>query len=134
MMKSSQKKGQNYIPFFQNTYPEMQRKTSSRQSGACAPGGQGGSGRAQHVRPQPPVGRGLQPHARAACVPPAPGGQGATAAHQSGTRAPSPRLAGGGPTVCQSGARAPGPRIHSFEFIFPEMQRKHIPRVNEYQS
>ena len=32
------KKGQNYIPFLQSTYPEMQRKTSSRQSGTCAAG------------------------------------------------------------------------------------------------
>ena len=46
MTKSSQKKGQNYIPFLQSTYPEMQRKTSSggqgappaRQSGAGTPG------------------------------------------------------------------------------------------------
>ena len=125
MMKSSQKKGQNYIPFFQNTYPEMQRKTSSRQSGACAPGPRWVGWlrpRAACASPAPSGRGGLQPHARAASVPPAPGGQGATAAHQSSTRAPSPRLAGGGPTVCQSGARAPGPRIPSFEFTYPEIK------------
>ena len=45
MMKSSQKMGQNYVPFLQSTYHEMLRKTSSgggapaaRQSGAHAPG------------------------------------------------------------------------------------------------
>ena len=26
MTKSSQEKGQNYVPFFESTYPEMQRK------------------------------------------------------------------------------------------------------------
>ena len=36
MTKSSQKKGQNYIPFLQSTYPEMQRKTSSGGQGAPA--------------------------------------------------------------------------------------------------
>ena len=94
----------------------MQRKTSSHQSGACAPGGQGG----------------FRPHARVARASPAPSGQGgAPAAHQSSARAPVGR---GAPAACQSGACAPGPRIPSFEFTYPEMQRKHIPRVNEYQS
>ena len=84
MPKSSQKKGQNYIPFLKSTYPEMQRKTSSRQSGARAPGQRwagGGSGRAPEwrVRPRPPV------------------GGGAPAVHQGGVRAPGPRLAGGAP-------------------------------------
>ena len=97
MTKSSQKKGQNYIPFLQSTYPEMQRKTSYRQSGACAPGprwvgwlrpraacaspapsGRGGSSRMPEQRPcpQPLVGRGLRLRIRAARVPPVPGWQG----------------------------------------------------------
>ena len=59
MTKSNQKKGQNYIPFFESTHPEMQRKTSSCQGG-------------------------LQLSARAARASPAPCGRGAPAARQSG--------------------------------------------------
>ena len=126
MTRSSQKKGQNYIPLFQNTYPEMQRKTSSRQSGACTPGPRwaGGLRPCARVARAFPAPSGGAPAARQSSVSaPAPGGQGATAAHQSSTHDPGPRLAVGGPAVCQSSVREPGPRIPSFEFTCPEMQK-----------
>ena len=49
-------------------------------------------------------------------------------------RAPQPQIGRGAPAAGQSGACALGPRIPFFEFTYPEMQRKHIPRVNGYQS
>ena len=82
-----------------------------------APGGQGGPGRVpeQSLHPLPPVGGGLRPHVRAALMPPAPGWQGGL---QQRARA----------------ARAPPAPDTFLESTYPEMQRKHIPRVNEYQS
>ena len=77
MMKSIQKKGQNYIPFLQSTYPEMQRKTSSGGQGAPA-AHQSGT-----CVPSPRWAGGLQPHARAA-------------------RDPGPQWAGGTPAACQN--------------------------------
>ena len=73
----------------------------------------GGSGGApeRRVRPRPPVGRG-----------------------NAGARDPGPRWAGGAPSVRQRGARAASPWIPFLEPTYPEMQRKHIPRVNECQS
>ena len=138
MTKSSQIKGLNYIPLLESTYPEMQRKTSlcqrgtrapgpwwaggakaTRQSGACVPGPRwlGGSSYAPERRmgPQPLVGR---------------LGSGRVLELRTYPRHP----VGGAPAARQSGARAPGPQIPFFEFTYPEMQRKHIPRVNEYQS
>ena len=107
---------------------------ASRQSGTRDPGPQWAGG--------------LQPHARAAPSPTAPSGQGGP-----GRRAyiPCPRSAGdsgraserrscsrhpvgrGAPAAHQSGAR-PWPPDTFSESTYPEMQRKHIPRVNEYQS
>ena len=88
--KVQSKKGQNYIPFLQSTYPEMQRKTSS--------GGQGGSGREpeQHVRPQPPVGGEASSHAPERRATPAPGGQGELRLRARPARAtPAPSGQGG---------------------------------------
>ena len=45
----------------------------------------------------------------------------------SGARDPAPGGQGGS-------ARAPQPADTFFESTHPEMQRKHIPRVNEYQT
>ena len=44
MTKSSEKKGQNYIPLLESTYPEMQRKYPCAREARVlpAPGGQGG--------------------------------------------------------------------------------------------
>ena len=53
--------------------------------------------------------------------------RGAPAVQQSGPRDPSPRWAGG------FGLCTPTPDTF-FKSTYPEMQRKHIPRVNEYQS
>ena len=91
-----------------------------RARAACpptAPGGQGGPSRAteQRLHPLPPVGGGLQPRIRAALVPLAPGWQGGLRPGATAARAP------------------PAPDTF-FESTYPEMQRKHIPRVNEYQS
>ena len=72
---------------------------------------------------------GLQPRARAARASPAAGGQGELRCARP--RSPVGR---GAPSVPQSGARPASPRIPFFEPTYPEMQRKHIPRVNEYQS
>ena len=76
--------------------------------------------------PNPQWAGGLQPRARAACVTPAPGGRGTPAARQSGAHAPGTRLAVGASAARRS-------RIPFFESTYNEMQRKHIPRVNEYQ-
>ena len=76
MTKSSQKKGQNYIPFLQSTYPEMERKTSS--------GGQGG----------------LRPRARVARLSPAPSGRGGLQPRTRAARDPGPRWAGGTLATC----------------------------------
>ena len=111
---------------------------AARQSGACIPGrrwawglqhctraahpptapsGQGGPGRApeQSLHLLPPVDGGLWPHVRAALVPPAPGWQGGSSS---------------APEQC---AR-PRPPDTFLESTYPEMQRKHIPRIKEYQS
>ena len=82
MTKSSQKKGQNYIPFLNLHTLKCKEK---------------------------------HPHARAARAPPAPGGQG-----------------GSGGTPERRSCTQPPDTF--FEFTYSEMQRKHIPRVNEYQS
>ena len=71
--------------------------------------------RAARATPGPGWAGGLQPLARAEITSPAPGGRG-----DSG-RAPERR------------ARSWPPDTF-FESSYPEMQRKHIPRVNEYQS
>ena len=67
--------------------------------------------------------------------------RGAPAARQSGACVPGHQWAGGTPARAtpapggQGGpGRAPQPPDTFFESIYPEMQRKHIPRVNEYQS
>ena len=67
--------------------------------------------------------------------------RGTPAARQSGACVPGPRWAGGlgsrdpGPWWTGGGSgRAPKPPDTFFESTYPEMQRKHIPRVNEYQS
>ena len=67
--------------------------------------------------------------------------RGAPAARQSGACVPGRRWAGGTPapvTLAPAGqggsARVPQPPDTFFESTYPEMQRKHIPRVNEYQS
>ena len=95
MTKSNQKKGLNYIPLLESTYPEMQRKTSLRQNRAC---------------PRPPVGRGLEPHARAVHVSPAHGGQGGYSRALEQRACPRPPVVGG-----------LEPRA-----ALLEMQRKHI--------
>ena len=69
----------------------------------------------QRLHPLPPVGGGLRPRIRAALVPLAPGWQGGSG------RAPQRH-------------ERPRPKDSFFESTYPEMQRKHIPRVNEYQS
>ena len=51
------------------------------------------------------VGRGLRPHARAACASLAPGGRGLQP-HASAARDPDPRWAGGTPAACQTSVRA----------------------------
>ena len=71
----------------------------------------------------------------------------APATRQSGARVPGRRLPGGTPAratpapggqgglrPCVREARAAIPRIPFFEPTYPEMQRKHILRVNEYQT
>ena len=81
-----------------------------------APGGQGGPGRTPEQS-----------------LHPLPGGRGTPAARQSGARAGAPGtwLAGG----LEQRARAARAPLDTFlESTYPEMQRKHIPRVNEYQS
>ena len=71
MTKSSQKKGQNCIPFLESTYPEMQRKTSTCQSGLCAPVCGGAPGWAEgHACPHP---LSLLVERAAACGPGCPG-------------------------------------------------------------
>ena len=75
--------------------------------------------------------------------------RGAPAARQSGECVPSPRWAGGlqprardrvlvvggeGSSGAPERRARPWPLDTFFEFIYPEKQRKHIPRVNEYQS
>ena len=67
--------------------------------------------------------------------------RGAPAARQNGTCFPGRWWAGGTPARAtqapggQGGSgRAPKPPDTFFESTYPEMQRKHIPRVNEYQS
>ena len=74
--------------------------------------------------------------------------KGAPATRQSGACVPGRRWAGGTPArattvpggqgglcpcVRAGGARRQPPDTF-FESTYPEMQRKHIPRVNEYQS
>ena len=123
MTKSSQKKGQNYIPFLQSTYPAMQRKTSSggqgapaaRQSSACVPGPRWAGGSCcTSERPRDPGPRwagGTQASCQTSARDPSPQwAGGAPAARQSGARAPGPQLAGGAPATRQSGACVPGPR------------------------
>ena len=75
--------------------------------------------------------RGPRQRARAELTSPAPGGRGTPAARQSGARAPGTWLAGG---LEQRARAARVPPDTFFESTYPEMQRKHIPRVNEYQS
>ena len=99
--------------------------------------------------PGPRWAGGLQPRARAARPPTAPGGQRGpghapeqslhslprwavdSTARQSGARAPGTRLAGG---LEQHAREARAPLDTFLESTYPEMQRKHIPTVNEYQS
>ena len=52
MSKDQSKKGQNYIPFLESTYPEMQRKHPNARAARepPAPGGQGSSGRTPEQR------------------------------------------------------------------------------------
>ena len=82
-----------------------------------APCGQGGPGPApeKSLHHLPPVDGGLWPCVRAALVPPAPGWQGGSSS---------------APEQC---AR-PRPPDTFLESTYPEMQRKPIPRINEYQS
>ena len=72
---------------------------------------------------------GLRPRARVARASPAAGGQG-----ELRRARPQSPVSRGAPSMRQSGAHAASPRIPFFEPTYPEMQRKHIPRVNEYQS
>ena len=93
----------------------------------------GGQGELRRARHRSPVGRGgLQPRARAARE--APGGQGGAIRAPEWRAQPRHPVGRGAPAACQSGARDPGPRIPFFESTYPEMQRKHITEVNEYQS
>ena len=80
-----------------------------------APRGQGGPDSApeQSLHPLPPVGRGLRLRVRAAPVPPAPGWQGGLEQRARAARVPPDTF---------------------LESTYPEMQREHIPRVNENQS
>ena len=106
-----------------------------------------------HVHPQPPVGGGAPAACHSGACAPGPRWAGGTPAMcQSGSRdtgprwggsnrtsehacvPPAPSWQGGAPTARQSGTRASDPRIPFFESTYPEMHRKHIPRVNEYQS
>ena len=108
MTKSSQKKGQNYIPFLQSTYPAMQRKTSSggqgapaaRQSGTCVPGPlwAGGSSCTPERRATPAHGgQGeLRPRARPARATLAPSGQGGLWLRVRGAHVPPPPVGRGG--------------------------------------
>ena len=64
---------------------------------------------------------GLRPRARPARASPAAGGQG-----ELRRARPRPPVGRGG------SARVPQPPDTFFESTYPEMQRKHIPRVNEY--
>ena len=91
------------------------RATAARPP--TAPGGQGCPGRVpeQSLHPLPPVGGGLRQRVRAVLVPPAPGWQGGLSS------APERRA-------------RPRPPDTFLESTNAEMQRKHIPRVNEYQS
>ena len=83
-----------------------------------APGGQGGPGRVpeQRLHHLPPVDGGLRPRIRTSLMPLAPGWQGGLQPRATAARA------------------RPLPPDNFFESTYPEMQRKHIPRVNEYQS
>ena len=80
-----------------------------------APSGQGGPGRMQEqtLHPLPSVGGGLWPCVRVALVPP---------------------VGRGGSSSAPEQRALPLPPDTFLESTYPEMQRKHIPRVNEYQS
>ena len=104
---------------------------AARQSGARDPG--------------PLWAGGLQPRARAARLPTAPSGQGgpgrpyiacprlAGDSGRASERHSCPWLAGGFEQRARA-ALAPLAPDTFLESTYPEMQRKHIPRVNEYQS
>ena len=119
--------------FFSRGAPAL-RQSSARDPG---PGGQGGSSHAPErrcIRQQPPVGKG------------------ALAARQSRAYIPCPRWAGDSSHVSERrscprhpvgrGSSSSAPQLRArprpldtfLESTYPEMQRKHIPRVNEYQS
>ena len=116
MMKSSQKKSQNYIPFLQSIYPEMQRKTSSGGQGACVPGpgGRGGSSRTpeRHATPAHGGQWELWPRGRPARTTLSPGWQGVPAARQRGACVTGPRWANGSSrTPERRGTPAPGGQL-----------------------
>ena len=95
-----------------------------------APGGQGGSSHApeRRVRQQPPVGKGAPAARQSRAYIPCPGGRGLRPRVRAALVPPAPGWQGGSSRA----ARAP---LDTFlESTYPEMQRKHIPRVNEYQS
>ena len=75
--------------------------------------------------------RGPRRRARADLTSPDPGWRGTPAVRQSGARAPGWQ---GGLSSAPEQRSRPRPPDTFLESTYPEMQRKHIPRVNEYQS
>ena len=100
-----------------------------------APGGQGGSSHVpeRRVHQHPPVGKGAPAVRQSRAYIPCPRWAGDSGRASERRSCPHTRLAGG----LQQRARAraqPRPPDTFLESKYPEMQRKRIPRSNEYQS